>query len=677
MTSKFLSLFRSAAKAEPGDSLRAQIEQARALHQQGQLEEATTLYGAILRTHPDSAEAHYRHANVLKDQGQLETALAGYDRAIALKSDYSQAFCNQAVVLGLMQRLPEALAGYDRAIALDPADVIAHCNRGVLLNGMGQKDAALSSFDNAIAHNADYFPAHFYRGALLQERRDFVASLRSYDRAIAINTGDALTHYNRGTVLRELARWDAALSSYDRAIALDGEFFLAHAGRAEVLQKLTRFSASLHSYNRAIELKPHDATTYNNRGVVLQKMGEFDAALSSYSQAITADPNYSEAYFNRGTALQKLDKFTDALASYDLAISANPRYPEAYLNRGAALEEMGLLDQAIASFNQAISINPDFPEGRFNLAMASLKAGDFVTGWINYEWRWRATTGAIFREKRDFREPLWLGKEVIAGKTVLLYGEQGLGDSLQFSRYAQMVTNLGARVVLEVPQPLVKLCTTLGGVAEVIPYGNALPSFDFQCPLMSLPLAFETTLVTVPSATKYLNCEEGKIAAWNARLGAKVKPRVGLTWSGRQTGETNRKRHFLLSKLLPYLSDELQYFCLQTEVTEADRKTLAKNPVIFDFSEALDDLSDTAALCECLDLIITIDTSVAHLSGALGKRTWVLLPFNADWRWLVGRYDSPWYPTMRLYRQKSQGDWNEVFERVSTDLRRVFNRGQG
>ena len=673
MTWKFPSFFKPAVTGG-GPTLPEQIEQARALHQQGKLEAAATLYGEILAAHPDSAEAHYRQANVLKDRGELEAALAGYDRAIALRPDYAHAFCNRAVVLGQMQRLPEALASYDRAIALDPTDALAHCNRGHLLNAIGQKDAALASFDAAIACNADFSPAHFGRAALLQERRQWDASLTSYDRAIALNPGDVVSNYNRGTVLKELKQWAAALASYDRAIALNAELFLAHASRADVLQELNRFAEALDSYDRAIRLNANEATLHNSRGVALQKMGRFAAALAGYERAITANPDYSEAHYNRGTVLKELDDVDAALASYQRAIATKPRFADAYVNRGLVLEDVGSVHEAIASYEEAISINPDLPEAYFNLALALLKVGDLLNGWSNYEWRWRAKGGPIFREKRHFREPLWLGKDAIAGKTILLYGEQGLGDSLQFCRYVEMVANLGPRVILEVPSPLVSLCTTLRGVTQVIPYGNPLPAFDVQCPLMSLPMAFQTTLETVPAATGYVSSDARKVAAWQERLGAKSKPRIGLTWSGNQAAGTNRKRHFPLSKILPYLPDHLQYFCLQTDITEPDRKTLVENPRVVQFEGALRDFSDTAALCECMDLVISVDTSVAHLNGALGRKTWVLLAFDADWRWLMDREDNPWYPTMRLFRQKSRGDWNEVFERVAPELSREFTK---
>lgn len=674
MTSRLLSFFKPVAVAKPVSPLGAQIERARALHQEGRMEAAVALYGEILAAYPDCAEAYYRRANVLKDQGALEAAVGDYDRAIALKPDYAYAFCNRAVVLGQMGKLPEALASYDRAVALDPTDALAHCNRGMLLNGIGQKDAALASFEKAIACNGDIYPAHFGRAALLQERKQWSASLASYDRAIAINAGDPIAHYNRGTVLKQIERWADALASYDRAIALNGELSRAHASRADVLQQLNRFPEALDSYDRAIKIDPRDAAIHSSRGVLLQKMGRFDAALASYNQAIAANPNHPEGYFNRGTVLAELRDFEGALASYDLAISLKPGLADAYVNRAIALEAIGSIQEAIASVKQGISLKPDLAEAHYNLALASLKAGDLITGWTEHEWRWRAKSGPIFREKRDFTQPLWLGGDEIAGRTILLYGEQGLGDSLQFCRYAELVAALGARIILEVPQPLVSVCATIKGVRQVVAFGEPLPPFEVQCPLLSLPLACKTTLETIPTATGYLSSDVSKVRIWEERLGKKQMPRIGLVWSGNRTVGTNRERHFPLAELVPYLSHHFQYICLQTDITAADQKTLVETPAIRQFDGELRDFSDTAALCECMDLVISIDTSVAHLSGALGKKTWVLLAFNADWRWLTNREDSPWYPTVRLFRQKSRGDWRGVFERVVADVHRELVR---
>lgn len=637
MAGKFFSFFKTPGSAKRIDPPVAQIERARDLHQQGQLEAAVALYGEIVAAHPDSAEAHYRRANVLKDQGSLDAAIDGYDRAIALKPDYAHAFCNRAVVLGQLQKFPEALASYARAVAIDPTDALAHCNRGMLLNAMGQKDAALASFDNAIALNAALPAAHFGRAALLQERRQWTASLASYDRAIALNAGDAATHYNRGNVLKQLERWGDALASYNRAIGLNGKLAAAHAGAAEALHQLNRLQEALDSYNRAIEMSP-DAATYNGRGAVQQKMGRFDAARASFDQAIAAGPNDPQGYFNRGAALEMQCDFAGALASY----------------------------------RQAVSVNPDFTEAHLNLALTALKVGDFATGWTHYEWRWRVQRGPVLVEERKFSQPLWLGADDIAGRTILLYGEQGLGDSLQFCRYAEQVAARGAKVILEVARPLVSVCTTLRGVRQVIPRGEPLPDFDVQCPLMSLPLACNSTLQSIPAGIPYLESDPHKVAAWQERLGAKTKPRIGLTWSGSVGARTFGERSFPLAMWVPYLADELEYVCLQTEITEADRQTLLESPAIRRFE--LMDFSDTAALCECLDLVISVDTSIVHLAGALGRPTWVLLPFNNDWRWLIDREDSPWYPTVRVFRQKSRGDWAVVFARAAEQLRARFDR---
>jgi len=654
------------------DQLAVRIDQARALHGQGQHQAAAAIYEEILQAHPGNAEAHYRYGNVLKDQGAWPAALDNYDRAVALKPDYVHALCNRAVVLGLMNRIPDALASYERALALDPTDVIALCNQGILLKGLGKTDAALASFDKAIARDGACYQALFSRAALLQqERREWRAALAAYDRAIDVNSADALAHYNRGSVLRELGQWNAALTSFGQAVALNTDFSQAYAARAEMLQKLNQLAPALESYDESLALNPSDATTHNNRAVLLQKMRRFDAALAGYDQALTLDSGYAEAHFNRGTVLTDLDQADAALESYDRAIAMRPNFGDAHVNRGFVLQDKGLIHEAIASYRHSLSIDSELAEAHYNLALASLAIGDYETGWREYEWRWRATSGPIFRERREFQQPLWIGCESLAGKTILLYGEQGLGDSLQFCRYASLVAALGARVILEVPAPLVNCCSMLSGVAEVISYGSPLPAFDYQCPLMSLPLAFKTTLGSIPAADGYLLGDFQKVAAWQERLGAKTKPRIGLTWSGNQAAGPYRKRHFALAGLLPYLPADFEYHCVQTEVAAADAETLARGSVVFQWADALRDFSDTAALCQCLDRVITVDTSVAHLSAALGKPTWVLLAFSADWRWLTNRDDSPWYRTARLFRQSAPGDWDGVFERVGAELRRM------
>lgn len=301
-----------------------------------------------------------------------------------------------------------------------------------------------------------------------------------------------------------------------------------------------------------------------------------------------------------------------------------------------------------------------------------LLRGEFETGWREHEWRWKSDQTSSFKEKRAFRQPLWLGQESIAGKSILLYMEQGLGDTLQFCRYVKMVADLGARVILEVHKALATLVSDLEGVSQLITRGTPLPAFDYHCPLLSLPLAFKTTLATIPSSSRYLISDAAKVALWRTRLVGNSAPLIGLVWSGNPIHGNDRNRSIPLADLIRHLPDKFQYVSLQKDVRDMDRTTLETNSNVWKFTDDLDDFTDTAALCECLDLIVSVDTSVAHLCGALGKRTWILLPFSPDWRWLLDREDSPWYSHVKLYRQKSIGAWSEVLNRVAMDLRREF-----
>jgi hypothetical protein len=346
-----------------------------------------------------------------------------------------------------------------------------------------------------------------------------------------------------------------------------------------------------------------------------------------------------------------------------------------HYNRALLMQDCFRWHEALSSYNQAISVDPGFADAQYNRSLALLFLGDFESGWRGYEWRWKNARRLSIGEPRNFSQPLWLGEESIAGKRLLLYNEGGLGDTLQFCRYAALSAALGATVLLEVQAPLFDLLSSLEGVSQLIATGSALPPFDYQCPLMSLPLAFKTTLDTVPAAPKYLRSDRAKVERWHTLLGERKRPRIGLVWSGNPNNSIDHRRSIWLADWVAHLPAEFQYFCLQRQVREADKTALESSPLIVSFDDNLLDFVNTAALCECMDVVISVDTSLAHLSGALGKQTWVLLPFNPDWRWLLDRDDSPWHPTVKLYRQKTAGDWNEVFARVAADLRRAFPVG--
>ncbi len=441
--------------------------------------------------------------------------------------------------------------------------------------------------------------------------------------------------------------------------------------RGNVLWKLGLLDAALASFNQAIALKPQFAEAYFNRGALLKALNRLDGALASYDQAIACRPAYAEAFCNRGNVLRELNQFDTAMSSFDQAIALKPDLAQAYRNRGTLRAELNLLDAALDDYARALALRPNDAEAHCNRAVALLLAGDLEKGWIDYEWRLSRNRGLSSTASKNHGDRRWRGRESLAAKTVLLRSEQGFGDTLQFCRDAKRVADLNATVILEVQPPLLDLLGSLEGVSQLVAKGSPLPHFDYECPLLSLPLAFRTSLADIPSSPQYLRSDASKVAQWRGRLGARVKPRIGLAWSG-STVHRNNNRPIPLADLIGHLPPECQYVSLQKELSDADRRVLEAAPGILNFADDLSDFSQTAALADCLDLVISIDTSVAHLCAALGKTTWILLAFNPDWRWLLNRDDSPWYPTAKLYRQTELGDWNGVLERVRADLLRTF-----
>jgi Tfp pilus assembly protein PilF len=465
-----------------------------------------------------------------------------------------------------------------------------------------------------------------------------LAALALFEQALALDPTLASAYSNRGVVLRELRELEAALASYDRAIGIDPTLASAHANRADVLIALQRHAEGLVSCERAIAL----------------------------------DARRADAHLNRGCALRALGRPEEALAAFERVIALRPDFAAGYSNRGAVLADVCRWQEALASYDRAIALQPDFAEARFNRAVIRLQLGDFAA-WAEYEWRWRNENGKTSKERRPFKRPLWRGEGAIAGRRILLHAEQGLGDTLQFCRYVSHVTALGAQVTLEVQPPLVALLALLPGVSQVIARGSPLPAFDWHCPLLSLPLAFGTRPETIPGAHGYLRCDKEELEHWRSRLGDSRRPRIGLAWSGNPTNAGDGSRNVALAELIRYLPAGFQYFCLQTQVRAADQATLDAHPEIVNFADELS-FKATAALCELMDAVISVDTSIAHLSGALGRPTRILLAASSDWRWLLDCDTSPWYAAARLYRQTQPGDWGGVLERLARDLRREFHQ---
>ncbi len=609
---------------------------AKLLQKSGKLDQAATIYGAILKANPAHAEALILLGLLHDQQGEHEKAIALLQQAAAMRPDDAFIQENLGAAFSRCGRWADAVAHYDHVIARQSGNAKPHNNRGVALRELGRLEEATAGFERAVELKPDYIDAHLNRGNALRELKRFGEALLSYDRAVELGLDNPVVHNNRGIVLKGLGRFDEAIASYDRAIAL----------------------------------RPDYAASHNNRGVALRALGRYEEALESYDRAVEFKADYADAVTNRANTLRELNRFEEALAYCDRAINMQPDHADAHNNRGIALHGLRRFDESIESYQEAISLRPDLASAHVNLALCQLIIGDFERGFRGYERRWK--NDDFPSPRRNFSQPLWLGREDISGRTILLHAEQGLGDTIQFCRYAALVADTGARVALEVHAPLKFLLADLKGIDRIVAKGEALPDFDVHCPLLSLPLAFETRLDTIPAAVPYITPSPSAAAAWDEMLGPRTGPRVGLVWSGNAIFKNDHNRTIGLAALRPLLKPDISFVSLQKDIRDDDRLVLEELAMIRHFGDDLLDFSDTAALTSLMDLVISVDTSVAHLAGAMGVPTWVLLPEIPDWRWLLNRDDSPWYPSVRLFRQRTQGDWAPVIDDIAQALTTVF-----
>ncbi len=571
----------------------------------------------------------------------------------------------QALALHQLGRLAEAERLYRQILQQDPNHIDALHLLGMAALQAGQKERGVRLLEKVIRIRPDIASAHSNLGVALRDLGRFTEAVASCDKAIALAPESAEPCNNRGVALVDLGRFAEALTSYERAIALKPDYAEAYSNRGNALRGLHRLEDAMASYDKAIALNPRSAAAHTNRGVALEELRQFDEALVNHERAIALKPDYAEAHNNRGITLRDLNRLEEAVASYDKAIAIEPQYAEAYSNRGLALRDLKRLDAAIASYDKAIALKPNYAEAYFNKSLCCLTAGDMAQGWKLFEYRKKMVRPMGYR---PYTRPTWLGEDDLTGKTLFLYWEQGLGDTIQFCRYARLTLSRAARVVMSVQDPLVRLLRPMEPQIEIIGADQEPDDFDFHCPLMSLPLAFGTTGETIPSAPRYLAADPALKAQWAERLPPGPRPRIGLAWSGNPIHPNDHNRSMTPALLQPLLSINADWFCLQKEIRAQDAETLEGFPKITLLGESLEDFADTAAVIEALDLVITVDTAVAHLAGALGKPVWILLPFSTDWRWSPDREESAWYSSARLYRQPRIDDWPSVIARVKADL---------
>jgi tetratricopeptide (TPR) repeat protein len=648
------------------DFIQALNNRGAVLKQMKRYGEALTSYDRALDLQPDHAEVLNNRAGVLHELKRYDEALANYDRALALRSGHAEALNNRGITLQALGRHAEALTSYDSALSLRPDFVEAFINRGITLYDLNRFDEALVDYDRALRLRPNNADALSNRGNALRKLLRYDAALASYDDALRLQPHHVEALYSRGLALRELGRFDEALANYDGALALRPDYAEALVNRGVALHDLKRSGEALGSYDRALVLEPDNFDALTNRGVALHNLGRYGEALSSHERALAVRSGDAAALSNRGVTLHKLGRLYAALASYDRALAARPDYVDALVNRGVTLHDLKRFGEALANYDRAAALKPDCADAVFFGSMSRLLTGDFERGWVDYERRWNASFRAV--SKRDFQQPLWLGEEDIAGKTILLHSEQGFGDTIQFCRYVPLVAARGARVIIEVEEPLQDLMAGLDDVVGIIAKGDPLPDFDVQCPLLSLPLAFKTRINSIPSSLSYLRPPKRTLQDWDSRLGKESRPKIGLAWAGNAKHVRDRERSIGFGALLPLLDVDATFVSLQKEVRDADMEVLRTDRRILDLGGSLGDFSDTAALISRLDLVISVDTSIAHLAGALGKPVWVLLTHVPDWRWLLDRDDSPWYPTARMFRQGDTREWDGVVARLRDAL---------
>jgi tetratricopeptide (TPR) repeat protein len=504
----------------------------------------------------------------------------------------------------------------------------------------GELDAAAAACAHVLALDPRQPDALHLSGVIAHQRGDNARACSLIEKAIRRNPRSAAYHNTLGVALLAMDRRTAAATAFRRALALDRSYAEAHNNLGNVLMREGRSAEAEACYRRALAARPGYAVGHNNLGGALRAQGRLDAAAAAYREALAHAPGYVGAICNLGRVLHEQARYEDALRHFERALALDPRHAESHANR----------------------------------ALVLLLLGRFAEGWPEYEWRWRVP--ASVTPPRDFAEPEWDGAD-LAGRTLLVHAEQGQGSAIQFVRYVPLLGVTGGRVILECARPLARLFgsiapTTPPGAVDLVIKGEALLSFDVQAPLMSLPRIFNTKEDNIPNNVPYLGVDPALSEEWGRRLAAWPRPRVGLVWAGNPRHENDANRSMPAAALAPLLRDEgderITLFSLQVGASAADRAWLDAAPV-HDLAPDLRDFADTAAVLGHLDLVISVDTAVAHLGGALGRPVWLLLPFVPEWRWMLEREDSPWYPTMRLFRQAAPGDWEELMGRTATALR--------
>lgn len=574
----------------------------------------------------------------LAQQGRLEEAAEWFRHALQLKPDSPAANNNLGNILALQGRFREAVPYYRAALELQQ-DAPTWNNLCNALRQLGELDEAVACGRRALAINPHYPEAHSNLGIALQAQNQLDEAVEHCRQAVHLQPNFPEAHNNLGLVLKELGRHEEAAAAC----------------------------------RRAIELRPHFPEAYNHLGLALLAQDQAEQAAECFHQALRIRPDLVEAHVNLGTCLERMDRLDEAAAKCEDALRLRPDFAGAYSSLGAIRLRQARYDAAVSCFDEAIRLEPRMAKAHFNRGQTLLLLGNYTEGWKEYEWRWKCTDFAI----RPFRRPFWDGSP-LTGKSILLHAEQGLGDTLQFIRYAALVKKQAETVVVACQAPLIPLLSRCTAIDRLVPQAADYPECDTHAPLLNLPSLFGTTLDTIPRDIPYLSADEALVDHWRQELAGLHGVRVGIAWQGRPKHPLDRQRSIPLAEFAPLAQGGIHLISLQKGPGSEQLDALRGRFAVLDLGRRLDDATgafmDTAAVLTNLDLVVTADTAVAHLAGALGVPVWLALSFLPDWRWLLDREDTPWYPTMRLFRQRVPGKWDEVFARMASELHKTASR---
>ncbi len=568
--------------------------------------------------------------SLFRDSNFVE-AINAFENILKRDSQNIMALSFMASSYAKTNKPTEALAFLDKVLSINAADPVIFNNRAITLNDLGMVEDSVGSFKQAIKHNPNYVDAY----------------------------------KNLTVLLNKLNRHQEAVGVLCQGVRLNPDSEVLYLSLAKSYKALLDYKNAVKCFDSAIALNPTNPKNYCDKGAVLFDLSDYQEALSCYNKAIECNPSYASAYNNKGIVLTRLGDFLAALSSYEKAIDCNKHFAEAFNNFAVCLKSLKFFQMALVVIERAIELKPNYHDALWNKSLIQIHLGNYRNGWKLYEER--LLKPSTNKNYKNYAKPAWRGNFDITGKRLLICYEQGYGDVIQFCRYIPLLHQYGAEIIFSVPGPLKTILSSLDKSITLIDQESALPDFDAHCPLMSLPYVFGTTLETVPKVVPYLSSNKRKVNQWVKRLGERKNIRVGLVWSSlSKIGKDKSIEVRTLSSLLdlPYEFHSLQVDYYKEEVDYLNNQTN-----IIQHQELIKDFSDTAALIECMDFVISVDTSVAHLSGALGKLTYLLLPYQGDYRWLKDRVDTPWYPTMSIYQQEQRNNWSEVIDRLTNHLK--------